>query len=279
MDRLLNFIFQYRAFFTFLLLELLCAWLIVENNQYQSTRFFNSANSVAANIISFSQGVREYFSLKKINADLAEENARLRFELEKSEGGFQDSVRREVTDSAMRKQFDFVAAKVINNSILQYKNFITINKGRSSGIAPGMAVISNRGAVGKVKSVSEHYAVLISLLNIDEQVSSKIKRTGHFGTIQWDGSDPTLTNLHHIPRHVDPVIGDTIVTSGFNAIFPENVMVGIIKSVNLKDEAPFYTLKVELAQDFAKLAFVEVVRNALKTERDSLEIVTTGVSK
>jgi rod shape-determining protein MreC len=279
MDRLLNFIFQYRAFFTFLLLELLCAWLIVENNQYQSTRFFNSANSFAANIISFSQGVREYFSLKKINSELADENARLRTELENNMGGFQDSVRHEITDSAMVKQFDFVAAKVINNSTLQYKNFITINKGRLSGISPGMAVISSRGAVGKVKSISDHYAVLISLLNIDEQVSSKIKRTGHFGTIQWDGADPTLIDLHYIPRHVEPRVGDTVVTSGFNAVFPENVMVGVIQSVNLKDEDTFYSLKVELAQDFSKLAFVEVVRNALKDERDSLEILTTGIPK
>lgn len=277
MDRLLKFIIQYRAFFTFLLLELLCAWLIVENNQYQSTRYFNSANSAAARIISFSQGVREYFSLKKINAELAEENARLRTTLEKSQLGFEDSVRREISDSAMLKQFDFVSAKVINNSILQYKNFITINKGRTSGIMPGMAVISARGAIGKVKSVSDHYAVLISLLNTDEQVSSKIKRTGHFGTIQWDGSDPTLIDLHYIPRHVDPQVGDTVVTSGFNAIFPENVMVGVIKSVNLKDEDTFYTLKVALAQDFSKLAFVEVVRNNLKSERDSLEFSTTGV--
>lgn len=279
MDRLLKFIFLYRAFFTFLLLELFCAWLIVENNQYQSTKFFNSANSVAANIISFSQGVREYFSLKKINAELAEENARLRTELEQNLGGFTDSVRHEITDSAMRTQFDFVAAKVVNNSTLQYKNFITINKGRTSGIAPGMAVISAKGAIGKVKSVSENYAVLISLLNIDEQVSSKIKRTGHFGTIQWDGSDPTLVDLHYIPRHVDPQIGDTVVTSGFNAVFPENVMIGVIKSVNLKEADTFYSLKVELAQDFARLAFVEVVRNKLKPERDSLETVTTGVLK
>ena len=157
MDRLLNFVYQYRAFFTFLLLVLFCSWLIVENNQYQSTRYFNSSNRLAANIISYSQGVREYFSLRRINSDLAEENAKLRSELERY--AQYDSMYVDTT-----RRFDFVSAKVINNSTQMFKNYITVNKGTEHGVRPGMAVISTRGAIGKVKSVSEHYSVLISYL-------------------------------------------------------------------------------------------------------------------
>src|ERR1700755_2245881 len=126
MDRLLNFVYQFRAFFTFLLLVLFCSWLIVENNQYQSTRYFNSSSRLAANIISFSQGVREYFSLRRINSDLAEENASLRSQLERYAAT--DSM---YTDTTRR--FDYVSAKVINNSVLMFKNYITVNKGRLDG--------------------------------------------------------------------------------------------------------------------------------------------------
>jgi rod shape-determining protein MreC len=278
MDRLLHFIYQYRAFFTFLFLELFCAWLVVENNKYQSTEFFNSSNRVAANLIRSSQGVREYFSLQNINADLAEENAMLRSRLEQK---IQTSeiLQLQQLDSGIINRFDYVSAKVINNSTQSFKNYITVNKGRLDGLAPGMGVISSHGAVGKVKSVSDHYAVLISLLNTDEQLSSTIKRTGYFGTIQWGGTNPRLADLHYIPRHVDPQVGDTIVTSGYNAVFPENILVGTIASVNLSKEAPFYDIKVELAQDFAKLAFVEIIRSHLKKEQDSLETVTTGETK
>lgn len=269
MDRLLNFVYQYRAFFTFLLLVLFCSWLIVENNQYQSTRYFNSSNRLAANIISFSQGVREYFSLRRINADLAQENANLRSRLERYAAT--DSM---YTDTTRR--FDFVSAKVINNSTQMFKNYITVNKGREDGVRPGMAVISSKGAIGKVKSVSEHYAVLISMLNVDDQVSSSIKRTGNFGTAQWDGTDPRTINLNYIPRHVHPQVGDTIVTSGYNAVFPPDILVGVITKANLKDEAQFWEIKVELAQDFSRLAFVEIVRSFMKTEKDSLELATTG---
>jgi rod shape-determining protein MreC len=278
MDRLLHFLYQYRAFFTFLFLELFCAWLVVENNQYQSTKFFNSSNLYAANLIRFSQGVREYFSLQKINAELAQENAQLRTQLEQKIQTI-ETLQPVPLDSSVIKRFDYISAKVINNSTQSFKNYITVNKGRLDGIAPGMAAISSQGAVGKVKSVSDHYAVLISLLNTDEQLSSTIKRTGYFGTIQWGGTDPRLADLHYIPRHVEPKVGDTVVTSGYNAVFPENILVGTIASVNLSEEAPFYEIKVQLAQDFSRLSFVEIIRSHLKREQDSLEVSTIGEVK
>lgn len=279
MERLLNFVYQYRAFFTFLVLELFCAWLVVENNQYQSTKFFNSSNQLAANIIGFSHGVREYFSLRSINDELAEENAALRAKLEQRNQSMYALEVMKVKDIAIVNKYDYVSARVVNNSVSLFKNHITINKGKNVGLEPGMAVISSAGAVGKVKSVSEHYAVLISLLNVDEQVSSVIKRTQHFGTAQWDGTDPRTIGLKYIPRHVTPVVGDTVITSGYNAVFPEGIFVGIIREVNLKEEALFWDIKVELAQDFSKLAFVSVVRNNLKHEKDSLEIKTIGEPK
>ncbi len=273
MERLINFIYEYRAFFTFLFLELLCTWLVIENNQYQSTKYFNSSNHVAAQVLGFSQGVREYFSLRTINEDLARENAELRRDLEQTRQQLTS------TDSARINQFDFVSAKVLANSTHLYKNFITIDKGAADGLEPGMAVIGNAGAVGKVKSVSERYAVLISMLNVDQQISGEIKRTSHFGTVRWDGLNMRYTTLQFIPRHALPVVGDTIVTSGYSAVFPKGIMVGIIREATLKPEAPFWDIRLELSQDFGRLAFVEVIKSKLKSEKDSLEILTIGEPK
>jgi len=276
MERLFNFVYEYRAFFTFLLLEIFCAWLIIENNKYQSTQFFNTSNQLAANIIGVSHNIREYFSLRTINAELAAENASLRTELGKTQRVENKEQSEVVVDSVSGYRFEYVSAKVINNSTNQFKNFITIDKGRKAGVAPGMAVISTKGAVGKVKSVSDHFAVLISLLNIDEHVSIVIKRTQQMGTAKWDGVDPRTVKLLYIPRHENPQVGDTIITSGYNAVFPPNVLVGVVKERSLREEAPFWEIKVELAQDFGKLAFVEVVKSYLKQEMDSLEVITTG---
>jgi rod shape-determining protein MreC len=279
MQRLFHFIYAYRAFFTFLFLESLCTWLVIENNQYQSTKYFNTSNSVVASIISTSQNIREYFSLRDINQALAGENAALRKKVDQRNQMLSQLDLREIIDTAIINRFDYLSAKVINNTTRNYKNFITIDKGKSNGLEPGMAAISDAGVVGKVKSVSEHYAVLISLLNIDNQVSSKIKRTGHFGTVQWDGTDARIIDLKYIPRHVQLEVGDTIVTSGYNAIFPEGVLIGVVKDVKLNEEAQFHTIKVAVAQDFGKLAFVEVIKSNLKHEKDSLELKTIGAPK
>lgn len=278
MERLFRFIYQYRVFFTFLVLELLCVWLVVRNNQYQGTRFFNTSNRMAAKTVAVSQNISGYFSLRDVNTQLAEENARLRKKLEQRNQSLYQLETRELKDPAIINKFDFVSARVINNSTQQYKNFITINKGTADGIAPGMAAINELGAVGKVKTASKHFAVLISLLNIDNQVSCLIKRSGYFGTAQWDGLDPRLIDLKYIPRHVQIKPGDTIVTSGYNAVFPPNVLVGVVQAATIKEEAPFYDIKVSLSQDFAKLSFVEIVRSNLKAEKDSLEL-TLGEKK
>jgi rod shape-determining protein MreC len=280
MERLFYFIYQYRAFFTFLVLEVFCFWLVVKNNEYQGTQFFNSSNTVVASVNGFSQSVRDYFLLSNVNATLSAENAGLRRELETyhQQTHLTDSVA-PPSDSSRIKRFDFVSAKVVNNHVDLTKNFITINKGRDAGIEPGMAVISPLGAVGKVKLVSEHYGVVTSLLHIDVMVSSVLKRTGHFGSVQWDGRDPSIIRFNFIPRHVKPLVGDTVVTSGYNSIFPEGIMVGTVSEVNLSNEALTYDLRVKLSQDFRKLSFLTVVKSVYKSEEDSLEQVVNALAK
>lgn len=271
MERLFIFFYQYRAFFTFMFLEVLCAWLILENNQYQSARFFNSSNGTVASLNSISQDVREYFLLRNINSTLAEENAYLRSKLEQYNQLEQITQPHAIADSAMIKQFDFVSAKVVNNSVNRFTNYLTINKGSLDSISPGMAVISPLGAVGKVKAVSNHYSVVTSILHKDYKLSVVMTRTGYFGSVSWDGKNPDYVQLNYVPRHVHPEKGDTVVTSAYNAVFPEGVIVGVIENVQ-QGETLFYDLSVKLFQDFRKLSYVEVVRSHLKHEQDSIEM-------
>jgi rod shape-determining protein MreC len=248
--------------------------MIFVNNQYQSAAFFNSSNRMVAGMLGFTQNVSQYFSLREINVELANENAQLRTKLEKRNQSLFSLEIHEAQDPAIINRFDYTSAKVVSNTTRLFKNHITINRGKDAGIEPGMAVISTAGVVGKIKSVSQHYAVVISVLNSDMHVSSVIRRTGNFGTIKWNGTDSRYVNLEYIPRHVKPLAGDSVVTSGYNAVFPEGILVGIIHEVTLSEEAPFYDIKVELAQDFRKLSFVEVVRSNMKPEMDSLKTVT-----
>lgn len=272
MGRIFLFIYQYRAFFTFLLLELFCTWLVILNNRYQGASFFNSANSFVASVNGFSQNTREYFSLRETNSMLAEENTALRKKLEQLN---QFALKIDTVagaDSAVIKRFDFISAKVVNNSINRLTNFITLNRGNADGVKPGMAVISSTGVVGKVKITSEHFSVVTSVLNVDIMVSALMKRTGYFGTIQWDGHDPDQVKLKFIPLHVKPQVGDTVVTSGYSGVFPEGIMVGTITRINPGKETSFHDLDVKLSQDFRKLSYATIIRSNLLNELDSLEL-------
>lgn len=282
MGRIFLFIYQYRAFFTFLLLELFCAWLIVLNNRYQGATFFNSANSFVAGVNGFSHNTKEYFSLREMNSRLADENTRLRMRVEQFNQAALQKDTIGTADSTVIKRFDFVSAKVVNNSINQQSNFITINRGSADGIEPGMAVINDLGVVGKVKITSEHFSVVTSLLNVDIMISALMKRTGYFGTIQWGGGetpDPDFVKLKFIPLHVKPAVGDTIVTSGYSGVFPEGIMVGTIASINEGRDNSFHDIDVKLSQDFRKLSYATVIRSNLINELDSLELKVPGMKR
>ena len=279
MDRLFYFFYQYRAFFVFATLEILAAWMIVENNTYQSARFFSSSNALAANLLGTTQSIKEYFSLRKINEELASENAYLRTKLEQRNQSLYSLDVREIKDREILNRFSFISARVINNSVDRFKNYITVDKGTKDGLEPGMAVISPAGAVGKVKSASDRYAVLTSLLNTDEYTSCVIKNSDHLGSLNWDGLDARYSRLNFIPRHASPLPGDTVVTSGFNAVFPRGILIGVISEVQLGPEAQFYDIKVALAQDFNRLSYVEIVKSNMVTEKDSLEQATIGNPK
>lgn len=247
--------------------------MVIQNNQYQSSKYFNTSNEVAANIISTSSNVKEYFGLRDINNGLAAENARLK-EIVVQQQKILLENRLSKIDSTKLKSFTYTSAKVVNNSVSLSKNYITINKGSDDGVAPGMAVISGKGIVGKVKTVSRHFSVVISVLNVNEQVSSLIKSANYLSTTQWDGVDPRFVDLKYVPRHVKLRLNDTIVTSGYNAVFPEGILVGVVTEFDLKKEALFYDVRVKLAQDFAQLSYVDVIKSVLKVEKDSIENLT-----
>jgi rod shape-determining protein MreC len=276
MERLFYFIYQYRAFFTFLILETVAVWLIIENNRYQGVLYFNSSNQVAAYVLTTSRSVRDYFGLDRTNRQLAEENALLRTQLEQRNQSLYSLDVREDHDPAVVNRYHFVGARVVNNSTHQFKNFITLDKGRRDGVEPGMAVINASGVVGKVKSVSEHFSLVMSLLNIDAMVSAKLKGKETFGTARWDGTDPTRVQLLYIPRHAVPEVGDSVLTTGYSAIYPEGLMIGIVSHVSLQEDGQFYDVNVALSQDFSRLSYVQIVKSGLKSEQDSLEAAVAG---
>ncbi|MEM9340556.1 MAG: rod shape-determining protein MreC, partial [Bacteroidota bacterium] len=168
-------------------------------------------------------------------------------------------------------RYTVIGARVVNNSFRRAKNFLTIDVGKRDSIFPGMGVISPSGVVGQVKSVSNNYSTVYSVLHPNVMVSSIIKRTSTICTVQWDQRTYNKATLRYVPRHIPLEIGDTVLTSGYNSVFPQGVSVGIVDELNLEDHMTFYEAKVKLSTDFTSLPNVFVIVNELQPEIDSLE--------
>jgi len=272
---LIDFFVRHSGWAVFLLFATLSCVMLFRGNPYQQHVYMTSAGAVASAVYRTSNSVTGYFHLRGINEDLQQRTAQLEMELIdlrrqlRAAGGkiYGDSV---PVDSALR-QYRFIMAHVINNSIARSNNFITIDRGESDGVRPEMGVVDQNGVVGIVNVTGPHTARLISVLNSDLRLSCKVKGSDAFGSLVWDGKSPRRALLEEMPRHVEFALGDTVITSGYSVVFPEGIPVGRVVGHKRDDDDNFYSLSVELFTDFATLSTVRVIENFSKDEIESVE--------
>lgn len=271
------FLLLWRNNFTllFVLLWSLSFLLVIKNNNFQQVSVFNSTNKVVASVLEAVNYVKEYINLKENNASLARENSNLKSLLPGT--WYENKALRTVVDDSLRtQQYTYITGRVVNNSINRRSNYLTLDKGSIHGIEKDMGVISSAGVVGIVKDVSEHYSTVMSVLHKNTRISTRFKNSNYFGSLVWDGVDSKEATLLEIARHVKFKTGDTLVTTVYSAIFPEGVMVGVVKDSELKTGDNFYKITVKLSTNFNNLSHVYIVDNLLKNEQQQLESNTVS---
>lgn len=270
MKTLIRFLFKYHFVLLFLLFELISFTILVQSNSFHRASFLNSSGRMIAGMLESVQEIKDYFYLKEANAVLAYENAVLRNVLREN---YESNTvfKREVEDSLLSVHYEYYPAKVVNNSINKQHNYITLNKGAVNGIESEMGVVVNNSLVGVVKNVSKHYCTVISVINKHLSISAKIKKNNYYGSVHWYGNDYKLASLDDIPFHVNLEVGDTVVTTGFSSIFPENINIGVISNFTLEEGKNFYDIEIKLTTDFQSISYVYIIDNLLKKERLNLE--------
>ncbi|MEA3446684.1 MAG: rod shape-determining protein MreC [Bacteroidota bacterium] len=271
MRELFRFIQRIHFFLLFLLLEIIAFSFLVSNNSYQRAKFFNSSNFIIGHVYDSYSLMADYIYLNHKNEELLKENARLRYQSDKLDY----LLEKNNSDSVFSKPYSYIPARVINNSVKQHKNYITINKGENDSVQAEMGVVSPSGVVGITRFTSNNFTSVVSVLNNEIRISTKIKRLGYFGPLAWKGVDASEAFLMEIPVHVSISIGDTLVTSGYSTIFPEGILIGTIKEYEKKPGDNFYQIKVKLSVDFFKLGNVYIIKNHFKNEQLELEKATT----
>lgn len=283
MRNLLDFFLKYNHWFLFILLELVCFVLLFRFNHYQGSAFFTSANQLAGGVHQMASNVTGYFHLKTVNDALVQKNVELEMQVEQMSHALA-ALTADSSDITRMKQealkgYTIRKARVISNSLTHADNYITLDKGEADGIRSEMGVVDGNGVVGIVYLTSQHYAVVIPVLNSKSSISCKIKGSDYFGFLKWEGGSSQYATVKDMPRHSLFSKGDTVVTSGHSAVFPAGIPVGTVEDITDSHDGLSYLLKVKLFTDFARLDDVRVIARDGQREQYELEQKLKGKKK
>lgn len=275
MHNLLAFLSKYYHWLIFLLLEVVSGVMLLKYNSYQGSAWISTANAVVGKVYEWQSGIEHFFSLSQSSEQLTQRNIFLEEEvlfLRKSlVRATADSSWFQKNEMARLSQYSLIPAKVVSNSIHRKDNLITIDKGSADGVKTDMGVACGNGLVGVVYLTSEHYSVVIPVLNHLSHISVTIRNRGYFGYLTWDGGNPVVAYVEDIPRHAQFKKGDWIETSGYSNIFPAGISVGKIVDIKDSDDGLSYRLKLNLSTDFSCLRDVCIITEQGFAERMQLQ--------
>jgi len=281
-DKLLEFLHKYRHWFVFLILETIALVTYLSGSLYSRSLGWYATSAVFGRVNELMTEGWSYVGLRPRNEELLRENARLRTAYTLLARQMQDAEahgllpRLHATDSLPIDPSAVIIARVVNRVTHTGEVYYTINKGRRDGIETDMGVMSASGVVGAVMAVSDHYALVIPVLNPKIRLACTLLGQEVSGTLTASSSpNANEAILSNVPPHAHPQIGDTITTSGYSYLFPEGMMVGTIADsvpARVKGSAgTFANYPVHLSTDFQGLRYVYVIREKPTHEVRALE--------
>ena len=250
MRQIIDFFVRNKHFILFLSLFSFSLILIFSNSRYHNSLVLNSTNSLTGKIFETTNFISSYLNLKNENESLNEENTELKKLIYNYSKSTVDDVKYEVFNS-----------KVIKNSYSLNNNYLTINIGNVDSISEDMGVVSNKGIIGITDRVSKNYSRVISVLNTKLNLNAKLKKSNHFGILNWNGLNYSTVQLIDLPKQTKISIGDTIITGGNSFIFPEGVLIGNVSSFKLDDTQNYIEAEVSLFNDMTNIKNVYIIRN------------------
>lgn len=253
----------------FLVLEAAAIAVLYHGNELQRNWLTRAGHGAMAFLWSGGEKITGYFSLGAKNDSLASENARLSARLRFLEDNIRENdITLKEGIRGANGRYRFIPAEIVKMSDNRQHNYVIIDKGARDGVLEGSGIITEKGVVGIIESVSGHYSYGITFRNYNMSVSARLGKEGPVGPMSWDGFRNAV--LEEIPHHLVNGLGDTVYTSGFSAIFPRDIPLGVTVGSELKDGAT-YNLEVRLFESFSSLKYVTVVSNPDTEELESLE--------
>jgi rod shape-determining protein MreC len=204
----------------------------------------------------FIKGIwRHYFNLILVS----EENDQLKKQLARAQEMKNEWVEARMANDRMRRLMDIgrgfsqelVYAEVIGRDPTAWFKTVIINKGYKDNVSVGMPVLVSEGIVGQIVDVSGRYAKVLLIVDQNSAVDALVQRTRARGLVKGEFADQC--RLEFVLRKEDIQVGDAIVTSGLDSVFPKGLPIGEVKAVADETTEMFHTVTVAPYVDFEKL--------------------------
>lgn len=254
-------------FVFFIFLQLIALVLIFGRNSMQQSWVAGQTAAFNSWVSGYIDEGASYLKLKQINEQLVAQNKSL-MEQVYGKNATGNPQFRKVHDTIGGGQiYTFVDGEIVFNSINRKDNYFTINRGKRDGVQSKMGVMAPNGIAGIVINTTDSYALVQSVLSLNKiKLNAALKKSGYFGTLTWRGDDSRTMHLSDVPKYVPLQIGDTIVTDGKSAMFPQGIMVGRISGYEVDSKTGFWDISVELSEKMGNLNKIYVVKNLKKAD-------------
>lgn len=212
-------------------------------------------------------GFDKYFSTVE---KLDEENELLRNEIEKLESQLADANSIKEENNRFRdyleikntyRDFKLLEALIVGSESDNYMTVITLNKGSNDGVKLGMPIIVKEGLVGSVCELGNNWCRVRTIPESSSSVGAYISRSGETGIVEGDISlkETGTCFLNYLSADADVEIGDYVYTSGIGSVYPRDLIIGQIVSVETNEYLRAKVATVSLSVDFDDLNYVLIV--------------------
>jgi rod shape-determining protein MreC len=176
---------------------------------------------------------RQYFYLVTVTR----QNQVLRTQLNQAIGASNQRQETELANTRLRNLLDFqktisemvVAAEVIGKDPSAWFKTVIIDKGKADGLTKGLPVVMPQGIAGQVIEVSNHYSKVMLIIDRNSAVDALVQRTRARGVIKGESTD--RCRLDFVLRKNDVRVGDTVISSGLDGVYPKGLRIGFVAEV------------------------------------------------
>lgn len=256
----------------YLILSLLMviSLILIFSNDNSQVRFLRAvAVGFVGTIQSGFSAVPNVFEIQKENEFLREKNIEMSNELSALRESRLENIRLKKILGLKEKNISgVIIASIVNKSLVQARNTITLNVGESDSVKVNMPVITDDGLVGRIVSTSNHYSIAQILYNRNLSITVKVQRSRVDGILNYDGAGNLIIN--NVPKSADVKTGDLIITSQYSNYFPAGIPVGTISEEGNFDNL-FKRVVVKPSVSFENLEEVFVLKHLPENERVDLE--------